>query len=266
MANADGPGLSGNNAYTDSTQPDLERSRGANDRTHTFSASLVLALPKLEDKGAFVRNVFGDWEFTSIVQAATGYPITVATGGVPGLSGNGSAPSGTGYNGSSPGRTWSRASTATSNGGDKTQWLNPAAWTLNGYQIGTNGTAGRNTCNGPGLFQTDASLYKNIRLGRRVKLQLRFEVFNLFNTVNFLGNSMTNGGRSDTTTPRTSCSTPDRTPDHQRHTPRATSDSSPRRVIRARCSWVSGWRSEVGSSGVRSTGCEPSGSQPVRHS
>jgi hypothetical protein len=27
-----------------------------------------------------------------------------------------------------------------------------------------------------------------------VKLQLRFEVYNLFNRVNFLGNSMTNGG------------------------------------------------------------------------
>ena len=59
--------------------------------------------------------------------------------------------------------------------------------TLNGYQIGTNGNAGRNICDGPGLFQVDASLYKNIKLGARVKLQLRFEVFNLFNTVNFLG-------------------------------------------------------------------------------
>src|SRR5262249_8018690 len=81
------------------------------------------------------------------------------------------------------------------NTGDKAQWLNPAAWTLNGYQIGTNGNTGRNTCNGPGLFQTDASLYKNIDLGTsKVKLQLRFEVFNVFNTTNFLATSLTNGG------------------------------------------------------------------------
>jgi hypothetical protein len=74
-------------------------------------------------------------------------------------------------------------------------WLNPAAWTLNGYQIGTNGNTGRNTCNGPGSFETDASVYKNIKAGGRVKVQLRVEVYNIFNTTNFLGNSLTNGGQ-----------------------------------------------------------------------
>jgi hypothetical protein len=37
------------------------------------------------------------------------------------------------------------------------------------------------------MFQMDASVYKNIHLGPRVKLQLRFEVFNVFNNVNFFG-------------------------------------------------------------------------------
>ena len=84
--NADGPGLSYNNAYTDSTQPNLDRARGANDRTHSFNASLVWALPTLEDKSGLVRTVLGDWEITSIVQAGTGYPITViVSGSVPGL-------------------------------------------------------------------------------------------------------------------------------------------------------------------------------------
>jgi hypothetical protein len=77
-------------------------------------------------------------------------------------------------------------------GSNKSLWLNPAAWTLNGYQLGTNGNSGRNTCNGPGLFQTDLSVYKNIKVGKNVKMQLRFEVYNLFNTVNFLGGSLTN--------------------------------------------------------------------------
>ncbi len=67
------------------------------------------------------------------------------------------------------------------------QWINPAAFTLDGFEIGTNGNTGRNICNGPGLFQADASLYKNIHLGQRLKLQLRFEVYNLFDTVNFTG-------------------------------------------------------------------------------
>ena len=94
--NADGPGLSYNNAYTDSTQPDLDRARGANDaRTRSTRAS-SWPCRRFEDKWRFVKNVFGDWEFTSIVQAGTGYPITVYVGSVPGLSGNGSEGTGSG--------------------------------------------------------------------------------------------------------------------------------------------------------------------------
>ena len=74
-------GLDSGLLYTDSTQPGLNRARGANDRTHMFSASLVLALPTFQDKSRFVRNVLGDWEFTTIVQAGSGYPVTVGAVG-----------------------------------------------------------------------------------------------------------------------------------------------------------------------------------------
>jgi hypothetical protein len=194
VGNADGPGISDFNVYTDSTQPELDRARGANDVTHSFNANLILALPLFEESGAFVRNVLGDWEFTTIVQAATGYPLTVGIGDVPGLNANAGA-SGTGLNSGLRTRpNLVPGVSCTLGGSDPTLYLNPAAWTVNGFQIGSNGTAGRNICDGPGLLQVDASLYKNIKLGSRVKLQLRFEVFNLFNRTNFLGTSMTNGG------------------------------------------------------------------------
>jgi hypothetical protein len=146
-----------------------------------FNASLVLALPKLENRSSFVRNLLGDWELTTIVQAGTGYPLWVqaAVAGLNGLGGTGSTFQ------NRPNRVVGQPCTIST--ANEVQWLNPAVFTLNGYQIGTNGTAGRNICDGPGVFQTDASLYKNIRLGSRVKLQLRFEVFNVFNTVNFRG-------------------------------------------------------------------------------
>jgi hypothetical protein len=177
------PGL----LYTDSTQPGLNRARGTNDRNHMFSASLVLALPTFQDKSQIVRNVLGDWELASIVQAGSGYPVTVGAS-VPGLKG----PGGTGSSQlQTPNRVVSQPCTVST--ANDLQWLNPAAFTLDGYPIGTNGTAGRNICDGPGLFQADASLYKNIRLGKRLKVQLRFEVFNLLNTVNFLGYSLNTG-------------------------------------------------------------------------
>jgi hypothetical protein len=48
------------------------------------------------------------------------------------------------------------------------------------------GDAGRGTCGGPGLFQVDLALYKNIRLGKRLRTQLRFEVFYVFDRTQFL--------------------------------------------------------------------------------
>jgi hypothetical protein len=200
VGNADGPGLSQRNGYTDSTQPDLDRARAAQDRTHVFNASLVLALPTMEGKSGATKAILGDWEFTTIVQAATGYPITVNQGTVPGLPGN--DPSGTGQNTGNLRRPNVVAGQSCyANSSDPTQWLNPNAWTLNGYVLGTNGNTGRYTCNGPGFFQMDASIYKNFKLtsSGRVKLQVRFEVFNLFNTTNLLGNSITAGGGNSET-------------------------------------------------------------------
>lgn len=47
------------------------------------------------------------------------------------------------------------------------------------------GTLGRNTFVGPMFFDTDASLFKNIKATERVSVQLRWEVFNVFNHTNF---------------------------------------------------------------------------------
>ena len=72
-------------------------------------------------------------------------------------------------------------------GGPKGQWLNPGAFTITGFELGTIGDAGRGICEGPGLMQVDLALYKNIRLGSRLRAQLRFEVFNVLNHDQFLG-------------------------------------------------------------------------------
>jgi hypothetical protein len=72
-------------------------------------------------------------------------------------------------------------------GGNPEQILNPAAYTLTGFQLGTIGNSPRGQCEGPGYAQVDLAVYKNIAAAAKVKLQLRFEVFNVFDRVNFLG-------------------------------------------------------------------------------
>jgi hypothetical protein len=168
--------------------PRLDRGRTFTDRTHIFNASLVLVLPELEDKSGFVKNVFGGWEIGTIAQASSGRPITVFTGAIPGLPGR---VSGTGLGSNQrPNRVVDQPCHASS--GPPEQILNPAAWTLVGLQLGTFGNSGRGVCAGPNFRQVDASLYKNIKLGARVKAQLRFEVFNVFNRVNFVSIGLVN--------------------------------------------------------------------------
>jgi hypothetical protein len=181
LDNSDG-NLSANLTQSDLDNPGLDYGLTRTHRAHVFNASLVLALPTLEEKTGFVKNVFGDWEIGTIAAASSGIPITVYTGSIPGLNGG---PSGTGYTDNQrPNRVPGQPCRASS--GPAEQWLNPNAFTLDGFELGKFGDSGRGVCDGPGFFQVDLALYKNIKVSNRVKAQLRFEVFNVFNRVNFL--------------------------------------------------------------------------------
>ncbi|MGH9603910.1 MAG: hypothetical protein ACRD24_16140, partial [Terriglobales bacterium] len=50
---------------------------------------------------------------------------------------------------------------------------------------GTIGNAARNLLRGPGFHQWDMSIFKNTRIGERVTVQFRWEVFNVLNHPNF---------------------------------------------------------------------------------
>ena len=68
------------------------------------------------------------------------------------------------------------------------EWFNPCAFSdpnlLGDYRFGT---APRNSVVGPGFVDFDVSVLRNVRLGDHIKLQLRAELFNLFNHPNFDG-------------------------------------------------------------------------------
>lgn len=158
-----------------------ERGLTRTHRAHIWNAALVLQLPELEGKSPAMRHILGDWQVGTIAAAATGSPITVFSGGIPDLPGG---ISGTGYQDNQrPNRVPGEPCRATS--GPEQQWLNPKAFTLADFPIGSIGDAGRGPCTGPGFFQVDLSFYKNIRVRSNIKVQLRIEIFNVFNRSNF---------------------------------------------------------------------------------
>lgn len=65
--------------------------------------------------------------------------------------------------------------------------FNPAAFRV--APQGTFGNAGRNTVRGDGFRSVDLSLFKNIQLSERLRLQMRFESVNSLNNVNMQGPS-----------------------------------------------------------------------------
>jgi hypothetical protein len=75
------------------------------------------------------------------------------------------------------------------------QWMNPAAFGPGPANIG------RNKFSGPGYGDVDLSIIKNIPIRERLKVQLRAEMFNLFNRINLAsGSGAVNGDGTVTDT------------------------------------------------------------------
>jgi hypothetical protein len=85
-------------------------------------------------------------------------------------------------------------------------WVNPAAFCTPGAAgcAGTTnpaGNLGRNALYGPGFADLDLSVFKNLPVSERLRVQLRAEMFNVFNRKNLAtgaGSVGSNGVVSDT--------------------------------------------------------------------
>ncbi len=84
------------------------------------------------------------------------------------------------------------------NTNDRTQYLNPAAFSLPAF--GQFGNLSRGLVRQPSLTNVDFSLNRNFALTERTRVQFRAEFFNLFNHAQFngFGNSAFNVGRPET--------------------------------------------------------------------
>jgi hypothetical protein len=171
-------GLNADETKTDIDNPGLDYGQAETHRDHIFNASAIHNFPTFEGEG-WKEWLLGNWSIGGIVNYSSGTPITVYTGTFSGLP---VAGGGTGYNDAQrairvPG---------VSCGGSGRQVLNPNAFTLDGYQLGTvDQQSPRGVCDGPDFFQVDLSFYKAFRIADRVGLQLRIEVFNIFNETNW---------------------------------------------------------------------------------
>jgi Carboxypeptidase regulatory-like domain len=196
IANTEGDYPNNQDGIADLYNPRASRGLSNFDRTNVFSSSLIYNLPSLEGWNGFLKGVAGGWETSTVVSVATGNALTI-TGQ---LQGNTCLSAcGTANQVNVRGDPWGVYANASQNhysvrplmtglpcfSGNNLQWINPKAFTMNGYVLGQRPFGDTGQCHGPGIRDVDFALDKNWglpkMLGENTKLQFRLEFFNLFN-------------------------------------------------------------------------------------
>lgn len=146
------------------------------DTRNNFTAFLAYDIPGSSWGPKLLTH---DWQLSSVVNFHGGQPFNFP----------GTDPSGTQRPGldvianpfAGVNHTFSAA-----NGGE--QWVNPAAFCVPGAgctgPTNPNGDLSRNKYYGPGFADVDFSVIKNIPIRERLKIQLRADMFNIFNRIN----------------------------------------------------------------------------------
>ncbi|HKE05993.1 MAG TPA: carboxypeptidase regulatory-like domain-containing protein, partial [Blastocatellia bacterium] len=176
-----GAGVTGFDTYSarpwdDPLRHQFDRGPSEFDHTHRFVVSYVWKLPALANSKGLVRHTLGDWQFTGLVSAQTGRPITI-------LSGVNNSGTGIGQDRANiAGEAYGSGACAGNTKACK-DWLNPASFVAN--PVGTFGNLGKGSLRFPGAFTWDMAFTKNFPFTESISLQFRAEFFNIFNRVNF---------------------------------------------------------------------------------
>jgi hypothetical protein len=175
-------------ATTDQANPGLDKGNTNINRPNIFVANEVFYLPKLANQNGYIRNTLGGWEVNSIVNVSSGSSLTVfsngaSSGTINGVTGSLNSLQGSGFNQNN--RPDTVAGVGCNSAESGRQILNPNAFTLIGYTIGTVGDAPRGYCFGPNFRNVDAQLAKNWTIKERFRVKFSLDFFNLFNHANF---------------------------------------------------------------------------------
>ena len=181
----------------------LEKGRAGYDITNRSVTYVTYALPfgrgrKFLSGGGIKDYILGGWNATWIQTFQSGLPVTFTMAGSPYnyLAGNTVPNSPTGPpTGLRPSQVLPNSQLVVPNWtiGDRfaTQIENPM-WNINAFAYPapfTAGTLGRNTINGPHLVWSQASLAKEVAIKERIRLELRYDVNNVFKNPNFVNPS-----------------------------------------------------------------------------
>jgi outer membrane receptor protein involved in Fe transport len=150
----------------------LSREKGSAlfDVRHRFVLSFGYELPTLSKSNLATRLLIGGWQLNGIIQAQTGFPLTVIEPNNVSLTSLTNRPN---------------LVCNPNNGAPNTpsRWFNTSCFqrlTLPA-NAGQLGNEGRNAVSGPGFSETDLSLFKNFAIRESMQVQLRIEAFNALN-------------------------------------------------------------------------------------
>ena len=166
-------------ATTDPFNFNLDKGDSDLDRRHMFVSNAVYLLPTFKKWGPVASNLLGNWQLNGIVTLLSGIPLDVQTG----LSGQYFGLAANAPGGFRPDLV--PGVPIYLHGADKTVYLNPAAFRA--PAVGQFGNLRRGFVRQPWLKNVDFSVAKNWKVRERYGIQLRAEMFNLFNHTNFNG-------------------------------------------------------------------------------
>ena len=154
----------------------VEKASSSFDHRNRVTANVVYDLPFASRSNGWVHRTVGGWRASGNFIAQSGAPFTI----------NLSAANDPANIGLVSGNNLERPNVnGNPNNGPRTpqQWFTTSSFSVPGAF--TFGNTPRNNVIGPGLVDLDASLQKETTLRESVKLQFRFDVFNVLNHPNF---------------------------------------------------------------------------------
>jgi|RhiMethySRZTD1v2_1073278.scaffolds.fasta_scaffold37558_1 hypothetical protein len=154
--------------FVNPADPDYDRGHCEQDRTHLANFTVGYQTPAFDN--ATLRTVASNWRVSGILNARSGPWMSI-------LSGRDNA-----FNGMANQRV-DQVSNDVYGAKTLNNFLNPAAFAQ--PAPGGFGTSTRNSIKGPGFHKVDLALSRLVSLAATRTIELRLEVFNLFNTFNW---------------------------------------------------------------------------------